>query len=61
MLGFTEYKGTLDAINKIYYKEGALGFFTGLKISLVRDVPFSGIFFPIYEVCKDFFSNIKYL
>jgi solute carrier family 25 protein 39/40 len=32
------------------------GFFTGLKVSLIRDVPFSGIFFPIYEICKKFYS-----
>jgi solute carrier family 25 protein 39/40 len=34
------------------------GFFTGLKISLIRDVPFSGIFFPIYELTKKSLSFI---
>jgi len=43
-------------MNKIYRNEGIGGFFTGLKISLIRDVPFSGIFFPIYELCKRFYS-----
>lgn len=28
------------------------GFFTGLKVSLIRDVPFSGIFYPIYNLFK---------
>ena len=28
------------------------GFFTGLKVSLIRDVPFSGIFYPIYNFFK---------
>ena len=28
------------------------GFFTGLKVSLIRDVPFSGIFYPIYNMFK---------
>ena len=29
-------------------KEGIGGFYTGLKISMMRDVPFSGLFIPIY-------------
>lgn len=39
-------------MRKVYINEGVGGYFTGLKISLIRDVPFSGIFFPIYELCK---------
>jgi hypothetical protein len=57
-LGFSEYTGLLDAVRKIYLKEGYGGFFTGLKISLIRDVPFSGIFFPIYEMCKNILNMI---
>ena len=56
VLGFSEYNSLFDAIKKVYIKEGPSGFFTGLKISLIRDVPFSGIFFPIYEYCKKFYS-----
>jgi len=56
VLGFQEYSGFNDAIKKIYRNEGYGGFFTGLKISLIRDVPFAGIFFPIYEGCKQFYS-----
>ena len=55
VLGFQEYNNTLDAMRKIYVREGLSGFFTGLKISLVRDVPFSGIYYPIYEISKEFF------
>ncbi|MFN7881219.1 MAG: hypothetical protein ACK5NI_01925 [bacterium] len=33
----------------MYKVEGIPGFFTGLKISLIRDVPFSGLFYPIYS------------
>ena len=36
-------------------KEGAGGLFTGLKVSLIRDVPFSGIFYPIYNLFKTYF------
>jgi hypothetical protein len=56
VLGFSEYNGMYDAVGKIYKNEGLGGFFTGLKISLLRDVPFSGIFFPIYEMCKKVYS-----
>ena len=58
VLGFSEYSSLNDAATKIYNQEGAKGFFTGLKVSLIRDVPFSGLFFPIYEICKVFYSNI---
>lgn len=48
VVGFSEYTGIVDACRKIYVQEGAGAFFTGLKVSLVRDVPFSGVFYPIY-------------
>jgi hypothetical protein len=52
VLSFNEYSGLGDAIVKIYKNEGVGGYYTGLKVSLIRDVPFSGVYFPIYEVCK---------
>lgn len=52
VLGFSEYSSFGNAIIKLYQIEGIRGFFTGLGISLIRDVPFSGVFFPIYEVTK---------
>lgn len=48
VVGFNKYSGILDATRKIYTNEGVGGFFQGLKLSLIRDVPFSGIFYPIY-------------
>ena len=56
VLGFSEYNNMFDAARKIYGHEGYRGFFTGLKVSLIRDVPFSGIFYPIYEFCKKFYT-----
>jgi hypothetical protein len=58
VLGFQEYNSLYDGVKKIFKNEGALGFFTGLKISLIRDVPFSGLFYPIYEISKSFYSNL---
>ena len=55
VIGFSEYSGTVDAFRQIVTKEGPGGLFTGLKISLIRDVPFSGIFYPIYNGFKAYF------
>ena len=52
VVGFNEYNSIRDACRKIYVQEGLGGFFTGLKVSLIRDVPFSGIFYPIYNLFK---------
>lgn len=49
VVGFNEYNGIIDACKKVYTREGLGAFFTGLKISLIRDVPFSGVFYPIYS------------
>lgn len=58
VVGFCEYKNTVDAFRQIAAKEGLGGFFTGLKISLIRDVPFSGIFYPFYNFFKDQYSTL---
>ena len=50
--GFNEYSGIFDATRKIYYQEGFGGFFTGLRVSLIRDVPMSGVYYPIYTFLK---------
>ena len=52
VIGFNEYTSTYDAVRKIYRTEGIGGFTTGLKVSLIRDVPFSGCFYPIYTMFK---------
>lgn len=48
VVGFNEYNGVIDAAKQIYTKEGSGAFFTGLRISLIRDVPFSSIWYPTY-------------
>jgi hypothetical protein len=52
VVGFNEYNGVYDACSKIYLKEGIPAFFTGLKVSLIRDVPFAGVFYPIYSIFR---------
>lgn len=56
VVGFSEYSGVADAFRQIIAKEGTGGLFTGLKISLIRDVPFSGIFYPIYNMFKKYYA-----
>ena len=58
VVGFAEYKNTWDAAKQIAAKEGFAGFMTGLRISLIRDVPFSGIFYPFYNFCKDWYAML---
>lgn len=48
VVGFKEYGSVYDACRQIVRKEGFGGFFTGLKVSLIRDIPFSSIFYPTY-------------
>jgi hypothetical protein len=55
VVGFNEYDGIMDAGRKIILKEGYRGFFTGLGISLIRDVPFSGVFYPVYHSFRTFY------
>lgn len=54
VVGFAEYASVTDAMRKILHNEGVAGLFTGLKVSLIRDVPFSGIFYPIYNLFKTY-------
>jgi hypothetical protein len=53
VVGFNQYSGVIDAFKQIYGKEGPTAFFTGLKVSLIRDVPFSGMFYPIYAFTRE--------
>jgi hypothetical protein len=58
VVGFNEYNGVWDACRKIYTTEGLPAFFTGLKISLIRDVPFAGVFYPIYSFFRSYISAL---
>lgn len=58
VVGFSEYTGIFDAGRKIIKLEGYRGLFTGLGISLIRDVPFSGVFYPVYHSFRTFYSML---
>lgn len=58
VIGFSEYSNMADGFKQIIMKEGASGLTAGLKISLIRDVPFSGVFYPIYNFFKMYYAMI---
>lgn len=53
VLGFNSYKNILDAVKKIKKEEGIKGFYSGLKTTLLKDVPASGLFYMLYELIKN--------
>ena len=58
VIGFSEYNNMVDGFRQIIMKEGMSGLTAGLKISLIRDVPFSGVFYPIYNFFKWYYAMI---
>jgi solute carrier family 25 S-adenosylmethionine transporter 26 len=46
------YDRTRDCIGGISKAEGAAGFFTGYVATVMREMPFSAIQFPLYEGMK---------
>ena len=56
VIGFNEYSSILDGVRKIMAHEGPRGFFTGLQVSILRDLPFSGLYYPLYEESKTAFA-----
>ena len=54
VLGFNKYTGILNAFKTIYQVEGCKGYFTGITTTIIRDVPFSSLYYPIYEGVKKF-------
>jgi hypothetical protein len=60
VVGFNEYNGIIEGGKIILAKEGFKGFFTGLGISLIRDVPFSGVFYPVYHSFRAFYGSLLY-
>ena len=47
-----KYRGTLDALRAVSHAEGLRGLTAGLLPTLLRDVPFAGLYFMFYERLK---------
>jgi solute carrier family 25 protein 38 len=52
VVGFTEYNNLGDAFKKIYKQEGIKGFYKGASACMLRDGPFAGLYYAIYNNTK---------
>ncbi|XP_022095671.1 mitochondrial basic amino acids transporter-like [Acanthaster planci] len=55
----THYRGSLDALRKIYHDEGMRGCYRGFTLTLLRDAPGFGIYFMSYDVLCRSFGNLS--
>jgi len=51
--GDTKYKGAVDCAKQIYRESGIRGIYRGTALTLMRDVPASGMYFMTYEWLKN--------
>lgn len=57
--GFSSYDNIFDALKKIKRDEGYRGYFHGLESTLVKEVPYSAMFYTTYEFTKKKLKFIK--
>ncbi|KAH3872288.1 mitochondrial glycine transporter-like [Dreissena polymorpha] len=55
--GEFQYSNMLRGIMSIYHLEGLKGLFSGLSATMLRDVPFSGLYFMFYTQLKQLAST----
>lgn len=49
-----EFVAPKKMLSKIAVSQGVRGLFTGLYATILRDVPSFGVYFGLYEWCRDF-------
>ncbi|XP_056662310.1 mitochondrial carnitine/acylcarnitine carrier protein-like [Monodelphis domestica] len=54
--GKTKYTGSWDCLKAVYREAGIRGIFKGTVLTLMRDVPASGVYFMTYEWLKNVFT-----
>ncbi|OEL24528.1 Nicotinamide adenine dinucleotide transporter 1, chloroplastic [Dichanthelium oligosanthes] len=52
------YKGVIDCIRKVYYKEGVAGFYRGCATNLLRTTPAAVITFTSFEMIHRFLLDL---
>jgi hypothetical protein len=57
VVGCNKYNSILDAFVKIAKEEGFMGYFKGLKQTLIKDVPHSSVFYSLYEFFKRMYKH----
>ncbi|ESN98772.1 hypothetical protein HELRODRAFT_162228 [Helobdella robusta] len=55
--GIFSYHSTVDALLRVYRGEGIKGSYRGLVATMCRDVPYSGIYFVLYNSLKHFLTD----
>lgn len=53
------HSSMMNAVSHTYMKEGIRGFYTGYKITILREIPFSLIQFPLYERFKNIIRKVS--
>ena len=48
------YSGAFDCFFKVLRQEGWRSLYAGMRVTILRGVPNTGIQFCVYEACKDF-------
>ncbi|PVU91605.1 hypothetical protein BB559_004052 [Furculomyces boomerangus] len=54
-----QYRTFSSAVSNIYWSEGALGFFKGYSNTIMREIPFACIQFPMYEYLKTIIHHYR--
>ena len=49
-----KYKSVMDCIKYIYIKNGLSGFYTGIKVNIIKCIPGASIQFAVYDLCKNY-------
>jgi len=55
--GGDKYKGVLDCCRQIVRSEGIMGLYSGLSACLVREMIAFGVYFTVYEKCREDLSK----
>lgn len=53
-----EYKGSIDALKKIYKIFGIRGIYKGVEATMLRELIPTGIYFMVYEIAKRKFQTV---
>ena len=51
--GVGVYSGAVDCLVKLLRQEGWRSLYAGIRVTILRGVPNTGIQFCVYEACKD--------
>ncbi|XP_065845971.1 mitochondrial carnitine/acylcarnitine carrier protein-like isoform X2 [Oscarella lobularis] len=54
-----QYSGPFDVIRTVVRQSGIKGLYRGMCITLIRDIPGSGIYYSVYDWWKKFFISKK--